>query len=54
MYESRDQRQEVQDWVDAQSECPSRKETQRRFPEIPIKHVRAAIQSRKDRDGRGQ
>lgn len=49
MFDSRQRRQEVQEWVDAQPECPTRKEAQRRFPETPLKHIRAAIQSRKDR-----
>ena len=47
---SRDQRKRVEEWVNAQSACPSRKEAQRAFPDIPQKHIRAAIQSRKDRD----
>lgn len=54
MYESREQRQEVQEWVDAQPECPSRKQVKRQFPKVDQKHIRAAIQSRKDRDRSGQ
>lgn len=50
MYESRDQRQAVAAWVDAQAECPSRKQAKRQFPNVDQKHIRAAIQSRRDRD----
>lgn len=54
MFDSRNQRQLVQEWVDAQAKCPSRKEAQRHFPNIPLKHIRAAIQSRKDRTPEGR
>ena len=47
---SRDQRKRVEKWVNAQPECPSRKEVKREFPDVDQKHIRAAVQSRKDRD----
>lgn len=50
MFDSRSQRHLVEEWVNAQPACPSRKEAQREFPEVPQKHIRAAIQSRKDRE----
>lgn len=50
MYESRDQRAQVEAWINAQPTCPTRKQTQRQFPDVLQKHVRAALQSRKDRD----
>lgn len=50
MFDSRSQRNLVKEWVDAQPVCPSRKETQNHFPAIPQKHIRALVQSRKDRE----
>jgi len=50
VYESRDQRARVEEWINAQPTCPSRKQTQRQFPDVLQKHIRAALQSRKDRD----
>ena len=40
----------VEEWVRTQPECPSRKEAQKQFPTVPQKHIRAAIQSRKDKE----
>ena len=53
MFDSRDQRDRVRAWVDAQPECPSRKQARRQFPDVDVKHVRSAIQSRKDREQGG-
>jgi len=47
--DSRGQRQLVREWVEAQPTCPSRKEAQRHFPNIPLKHIRSVLQSCKDR-----
>ncbi len=49
MFEARDMKIEVRDWVMAQPTCPSRKEVKKVFPDVPLKYIRAAIQSRKDR-----
>ena len=46
----RDWRKQVEKWVDAQPTCPSRKQGQKQFPDVPQKVVRAAVQSRKDRE----
>jgi len=54
MFDSREQRNQVQAWVDAQPECPTRKQAKRQFPGVDQKHIRAAIQSRKDREQVGQ
>lgn len=54
MYESRSQRQAVDRWVNAQDKCPTRKQAKREFPDVDQKHIRAAIQSRKDRERRDQ
>lgn len=54
MYDSRTQRNQVQEWVDAQPECPTRKQVKKRFPDVDQKHIRPAIQSRKDREQAGQ
>ena len=49
MFETRDLKNEVREWVLAQPTCPSRKEVKKVFPEVPQKYIRSAIQSRKDR-----
>ena len=49
MFEARDLKIEVREWVMAQKTCPTRKEVRKVFPNVPLKHIRAAIQSRKDR-----
>ncbi len=54
MYESRGQRNRIRDWVNAQPECPSRKQAKKQFPGVEQKHIRAALQSRKDRERRDQ
>ncbi len=50
MFDRREQRNRVQAWVDTQPECPNRKQAKRQFPNVDQKHLRAAIQSRKDRE----
>jgi hypothetical protein len=50
VFDSRNQRNMVEGWVKAQPVCPSPKEAQRQFPEVPQKHIRSAVQSRKDRE----
>ena len=52
MFESRSQKHKVEEWIIAQDKCPSRKETQREFPNVPQRLIRAALQSRKDSDRR--
>ncbi len=46
----RDHKIQVEEWVDKQKEIPDRKEVQKLFPEAPVRLIRAAIQSRKDRE----
>jgi hypothetical protein len=43
------QRQRVEQWIDEQPELPTRKETQRQFPDAPQRVIRAALQSSKDK-----
>jgi len=50
MFDSRNQKEQVKRWVDAQPECPNRKAVKRQFPDVDQKHIRSAIQSRKDRE----
>lgn len=50
MQDVRDQRFAVEKWVDAQPECPTRKEVVAKFPRAPQRVIRAAIQSREDRE----
>jgi len=50
VYESRDQRLAVAKWVDAQPSCPTRKQAKRQFPDVDQRHIRSALQSRKDRE----
>ncbi len=50
MYQSREQRSRVEGWIEAQATTPSRKQTQQQFPAVPQKHIRAALQSRMDRE----
>ena len=47
---NREQRNRVEEWVNAQPKCPSRKEVKREFPDVDQKHIRSAVQSRKDRE----
>lgn len=50
MYDLRDHKARVEEWVESQPELPDRKEAQRLFPDAPMRIIRAAIQSRKDRE----
>lgn len=50
MFKSRSDRETVDAWVNSQEVCPTRKQTKRQFPNINQKHIRASIQSRKDRE----
>ncbi len=43
----------IEEWVNSQPECPSRKEVQKQFPEIHQKYIKAALQSRSDREKKG-
>jgi len=54
VYESREQRNQIQEWVDSLPECPTRKQAKKKFPGMDQRHIRAAIQSRKDRETLGQ
>jgi uncharacterized protein (DUF433 family) len=54
VFANRQERKRVETWVNAQETCPSRKEIKRAFPEADLKHIRAALQSRKDRERRDQ
>jgi len=51
VYEFRDHKLVVEQWVNAQPALPSRKEAQDKFPDAPQRVVKAALQSRKDREG---
>ena len=50
MHGSREQRIKIEEWVYAQPECPTRDQVKRKFPGVGQKHIRSAIQSRKDRE----
>lgn len=50
MYEVRDHKFAVEKWVESQPQCPTRKETVAQFPDAPQRVVKAAIQSREDRE----
>ncbi len=50
MTDLREHKFAIEKWVDEQPELPSRKEAQRLFPQVPVKLIRAAIQSRRDRE----
>jgi hypothetical protein len=46
----RDHKFMIEKWVAEQPELPDRKEAQRLFPQVPARLIRAAIQSRRDRE----
>jgi len=50
VYELREHKSQVEDWVESQPEVPDRREVQKLFPGAPVRLIRAAIQSRKDRE----
>lgn len=50
MQDSRDNRFAVERWVNAQPQCPNRKQVVAEFPNVPQRIIRAAIQSREDRE----
>jgi hypothetical protein len=50
MFNARNRRKMVVKWVDAQAECPTRKQAKTAMPDAPLKVIRSAIQSRKDRE----
>jgi len=50
VYEVRDHKFAVEAWINAQPALPSRKEVQDKFPDAPQRVVKAALQSRKDRE----
>ena len=50
MYDSRKQRKQVEAWINAQPECPTRKQVKQQFPQVDQKHIRSALQSRQDRE----
>lgn len=50
MAELRDHKFMIERWVEEQPELPDRKEAQRLFPQAPVRLIRAAIQSRRDRE----
>lgn len=52
MEEVREQRFAVERWVNAQPQCPTRKQAVAQFPDAPQRIVRAAVQSRMDRERR--
>lgn len=52
MYEFRDHKFAVEAWVNTQPTLPSRKEVQDKFPNAPHRVIKAALQSRKDREDR--
>lgn len=50
MQDVRGWRKRVEAWVDKQATCPSRKTAAKQFPEVPVKVIRAVLQSREDRE----
>jgi len=54
VYEVRDQKFAVEKWVESQPTCPTRKEAAAQFPDAPQRVVKAAVQSREDRERRGR
>jgi hypothetical protein len=50
VYEVRDHKFAVEAWVNAQPALPSRKEAVAQFPDAPQRVIKAALQSRKDRE----
>ena len=50
MYEERRNKEIIERWVNAQEECPSRKEAAAHFPNFPQRLIRSILQSRKDRE----
>jgi len=52
VYELREHKSQVEEWVESQPEVPDRREAQKLFPGAPVRLIRAAIQSRKDREAK--
>lgn len=50
MADLRDHKFMVEKWIAEHPELPCRKEAQRLFPKVPTRLIRAAIQSRRDRE----
>lgn len=50
VFEARDRKFEVEKWVNQQAVCPTRKQTVKVFPDVPVKAIRSALQAREDRD----
>jgi hypothetical protein len=42
-------RAKIEEWILAQPEFPSRKRVRERFPDVDVKHIRAALQACEDR-----
>lgn len=53
MFNERNRRAAVEQWVNNQDTCPNRKQVIQAFPNVPQKIIRAVIQSRKDKDRKG-
>lgn len=54
VFDLREHKFMIEKWVAEQPELPDRKEAQRLFPQVPIKVIRAAIQSRRDRESQSK
>jgi hypothetical protein len=54
VYEVRDQKFAVEKWVESQPQCPTRREAAAQFPDAPQRVIKAAIQSREDRERSGR
>lgn len=54
MQDVREYRFTVEQWIDAQPKCPTRKEVVAKFPHAPQRVIRAAIQSREDRERKAE
>lgn len=50
VFDLREHKFMIEKWVAEQPELPDRKEAQRLFPQVPVKLIRSAIQSRRDRE----
>jgi len=49
LFDNRKAQEKVTRWAKAQPSLPSRKETQKQFPDLPHKIIRSALQSLRDR-----
>jgi hypothetical protein len=50
LFEARTLKLVIEKWVNAQDQCPTRKQTVKHFPKAPQRVIRALVQARKARD----